>query len=115
MQTKFYTYVQNNSGGRNIDNPTNGIGKIVIIEALNSDHANMLADRIGIYFDGVDSDIDCSCCGDRWYRVDEDGGTNAPDLYGDPINSVTEDWYGDHAFIHYLDKPFEKVLFKKKG
>lgn len=115
MQTKFYTYYQNNSGGHYIENSKKGLDTIVIIEALDSDHANMLAERIGIYFDGVEHDQDCPCCGDRWHRAEENDGTDSPEIYGDSINTVTECWRGNHAFIHYLDKSFEKVMFKKKG
>ena len=31
-----------------------------------------LAEDIGLYFDGVEQGMDCSCCGDRWYRAWED-------------------------------------------
>jgi hypothetical protein len=44
----------------------------VVIMANNFKEANELAEKQGIYFDGVISGIDCPCCGDRWRRMDEE-------------------------------------------
>jgi hypothetical protein len=66
---KFYKFRQNNSGGSFDVNDT--LASHVYLEADDAEHANFLAERKGIYFNGVDSDIDCSCCGDRWYSADE--------------------------------------------
>jgi hypothetical protein len=61
--SKFYCFRQNNSGGQ-------FIGDVVInIEADSAEEANEIALDNGIYFDGVEEDKDCECCGDRWYRV----------------------------------------------
>lgn len=63
---KFYEFSQNNSGGSfHVD------GRLchrVFIEANSQDEADEIAESIGIYFDGVEKGIDCSCCGDRWNR-----------------------------------------------
>lgn len=62
----FYEYRQNNSGGSfDMD-----LGKKVYIQATSPEKANSIAENNGIYFDGVYNDIDCSCCGDRWYEAD---------------------------------------------
>jgi hypothetical protein len=65
MKTQWFVFSQNNSGGSFIVNET--VAEWVIIEAFDDNHANRRAEDIGIYFDGVDDDIDCECCGDRWY------------------------------------------------
>lgn len=66
LKLEFFLYAQNNSGGKMIIDDEAGIGPNVWIEAKNSSHANVMADIIGIYFNGCNSGIDCSCCGDRW-------------------------------------------------
>ena len=60
----FYHFDQNNSGGE-----FHGPARNVFIEALDSGHANQIAESIGIYFDGVDMGYDCPCCGNRWNPV----------------------------------------------
>ncbi len=59
----FYHYSQNNSGGRFVYCPDRGISHHVIIEAVSDRAANIIAEDIGLYFDG---EGDCTCCGDRW-------------------------------------------------
>lgn len=77
----FYTFDQNNSGG--YYEKSNGISTHVIIEANSSDEANEIAEDKGVYFNGVADGIDCECCGDRWYRVNEYDGTAVPMVYND--------------------------------
>ena len=66
---KFYTFSQSNPGGYFIKNDK--ISEYVIIQAESADEANDIANDVGIYFDGIRKKIDCSCCNDRWYRVNE--------------------------------------------
>ena len=113
ISTKFYEYLQNNSGGRFSNSEKEGISEYVIIEAMNAEHANERAEDIGIYFDGCDSGNDCSCCGDRWYRVDESDGSDVPSIYGKPLTDVERSAYRDCCFVHYLDGKFEKITFKE--
>jgi hypothetical protein len=57
----FYTYSQNNSGGRFFG------PEYVIVEANNADDANYFAAKYcGVYLNGVQTGDDCVCCGDRW-------------------------------------------------
>lgn len=77
----FYTFNQNNSGGRLIRNVN--LDHYVIIQAANKRTALRIARKIGIYFDGVRKGIDCSCCGDRW--SDYVTGTQVPTIYGEPV------------------------------
>ena len=74
----FYTFSQNNSGGR-FRGP-----EYVIIEAGNAGEANRIAvEDADIYFDGCYKGIDCDCCGDRWHPAYEDEGTETPEIYGE--------------------------------
>ena len=66
---KWYEFSQNNSGGDFVEDEN--LGKYVFIQADNKSKAIEKAEEIGIYFDGCNSGIDCSCCGDRWHTPDE--------------------------------------------
>jgi hypothetical protein len=60
----YYMFRQNNSGGSFRTPAIN-----VIVEASSKDEANYLATEYSdVYFGGIG---DCSCCGDRWYPLDE--------------------------------------------
>ena len=113
----FFNYHQNNSGGGwNIDEAA-GISVNVIIEADDATQADIIAQRIGIYFDGCDTGRDCSCCGDRWYSA-YGNGDPVPSLAGhevkpgDPYPAAddpragftkwTEEGVPD-GFIHFKD------------
>jgi hypothetical protein len=62
----FYHFHQNNSGGVLLEPACE-----VFIEADTPEEANAIGLESGIYFDGVEQDYDCECCGDRWYQVSE--------------------------------------------
>ena len=78
----FFHYRQNNSGG--FFDCDDNVNKHVIIEATDAAHADNRAQEIGIYFDGVDRNIDCECCGDRWHEAYYDGDPT-PQAYGETI------------------------------
>ena len=106
MKTKFYTFNQNNSGG--IFDTSNNLDKYVIIEATDYKQANAIAEDKGIYFNGCDQGLDCDCCGDRWYEVDESDGENEPCIFGKNVESglykSTFSFYkGNCGAIHYLN------------
>ena len=81
---KRYEYCQNNSGG-GYDTPEwtgpEDLGGVfnsmegyrtkaydVWVLAESGDEADSLAQKYaGVYFNGCEEDIDCDCCGDRWY------------------------------------------------
>lgn len=63
----FFAYRQNNSGGSFMCDEN--VAHLVVIEAADAATADALAETHGIYFDGVESGQDCSCCGDRWDRA----------------------------------------------
>ena len=100
-EMKFYTFNQNNSGGRFDFFPNKGISQHVIIEASSADDANDRAERIGLYFDGCEVGLDCSCCGDRWHMAWRDDGKDVPMVYSDKVVESS----GDVAdvYIHYAD------------
>ena len=115
INTKFYTFDQNNSGGR-FHNDEN-LAQLVIIEAISDGDANDRAEKLGIYFDGVDGGSDCQSCGDRWSRVYKDDGHDKPMHYN---HEVTEDYQPlyqmdtryPYAYIHYMDGT--KTIIKGK-
>lgn len=65
LETLFYVFNQNNSGGGFSGYHT------IIVEARNTTEANRKAKNHGVYFNGVDKDLDCDCCGDRWFHATE--------------------------------------------
>lgn len=114
----FFNYNQNNSYGTFDFNKENGITHHVIIEADNNAEADSLAQEIGIYFEGIDREIDCSCCGNRWDRASDYNKSESPSVYGlkldreiapkiivDNKRSVLFKWMGDdpEIFVHYKD------------
>lgn len=101
VKTKWYHFRQNNSGGSFHIDDERGIGPHVYIEAMNADHANDLAGRIGIYFDGVNTGNDCSCCGDRWSPVSDLGRWDSSDEI-----KITDDYafhWHDTVYAHGID------------
>lgn len=63
---KWYEFSQNNSGGSfAVDDK---LCHRVFIEAETIKDAIDKAKDIGIYFNGVELELDCPCCGDRWYQ-----------------------------------------------
>jgi hypothetical protein len=121
MKTYFWEFDQNNSGGSFLFDEKKGISACVIIEAMDSAHANLRAGQLGIYFDGCEKELDCSCCGDRWYEARGEG-DEEPFYYGEPLKfDPKPDPYPPpkkrsiypepRGFVHYLDgtfKPFYK-------
>lgn len=78
----WFTFNQNNSGGSFVFDEDSGITHYVIIEARDYKDANHRAEDIGIYFDGCSNNMDCSCCGDRWYPAwDGYKGSEFPAIY----------------------------------
>lgn len=90
--SKFYSFYQYNPGGY-FDST---MPKVLIVEADSADEANGIAVENGVYFDGRASGVDCSCCGDRWYRVNESDGYNEPSEYGVPIVRIAFDKNNDN-------------------
>jgi hypothetical protein len=76
----FYEFTQNNSGGDFITN--DNLCHRLVIEATDASVATEKALSLGVYFDGIEKGVDCSCCGDRWYSIDEYNALKFPYRYG---------------------------------
>lgn len=104
----FYTFNQNNSGGRFVYDERLGLSVYVIVEAHNSVDVLQRAENIGIYFD-PGCLIDCECCGSRWSEYDATEATGTPTVYGlsvtDYVAKYPGGWLknGFDVFIHYLE------------
>ena len=109
METLFFTFNQNNSGGRFEVDLEKGISHYVIIEAVNAKQANSKAGDIGIYFEGCEGGLDCSCCGDRWYSLDDDDGKKEPSIYGTNVYEYKNSFWSSTACIHRINKPIETI------
>jgi hypothetical protein len=66
---KFYEFTQNNTGGSFVTDFQ--VCHRLLIEANSAEEANIKAESMGVYFNGVDEGYDCPCCGDRWYGGNE--------------------------------------------
>ena len=78
---QWFKYRQNNSGGV-FTYPA----AMVFVQATSAVKADRLAKRaVGIYFDGVESGVDCDCCGDRWNCAYVGDGQDAPTFHGHGI------------------------------
>jgi len=113
IETKYYHFSQNNSGGSFDIDYDQGISINVIIEATSADEANARAEEIGLYFDGVYGERDCPCCGDRWGRVYEDDGTEEPSIYNKPVSKIEPDIFCSDVYIHHVNGRIEHVVFTK--
>ena len=116
----WFEYSQNNSGGSHVYDDNRGLSEWVFIEADSAKEADEYAESIGIYFNGVDDDMDCGCCGDRWhpqaswYGSEDDGKTF--DELRDTIEIVLKyRWRenGNAIYIHFKDGSF--IGDKDKG
>lgn len=110
-ESKFFNFNQNNSGGHFEDDKD--VCEDVIIEAYSPEDANLRADNFGIYFNGCNQGLDCSCCGDRWSEVwDDNKGTNKPEIYGKDVFKIYGESFRWKCIIHYLNGKRKKVIFK---
>ena len=112
----FFTFNQNNSGGGFDFDERAGIAHYVIVEADSAAAANARAEAIGIYFDH-EYEIDCECCGTRWYEAWEDDGDAVPSIYGTPVQDYFEfKFMGNdpEVFVHFADGHFQGYGFETK-
>lgn len=109
INTKFYTFDQNNSGGYFVENDEYGICETVIIEAITPEHAWGKLNEIGKNVVGFNDY--CGCCGQRWSNyLDESDGTDNPEMYGEPIESVEKSFFTNKAFVHYIDGTMKEFI-----
>lgn len=99
----FYTFCQNNSGGYIHYDHDAGISEYVIVEAPDQQTAcDRAVVEIGLYFNGCDLELDCECCGDRWYNSPT--GTDRPEIYREPPSER----HGA-VYLHTLDGEFRNI------
>ena len=109
----FYIWDQNNSGGSFVCDDT--VAHRVIIEADTYDEAEEKAFSFGIYYDGVESDFDCPCCGDRWYRgdaIEATDDTETVEDYAQCLADASYGWTTPSIYIHYKDGRVHPVFTK---
>ncbi len=111
--SKFYTFMQNNSGGHFSFDEKLGITHFVIIEGDSEEEAEDKAKCIGIYYDGVDDGLDCPCCGDRWYRPED--GADEPAIYGTKVLDVTTDSVNKAIAYRWMEPGKEACILYKDG
>jgi len=105
----FYNYDQNNSGGYFEVNEK--VCHRLFIEADSREEADVIAEGLGVYWDGIEKGLDCPCCGDRWHsasKVDLDAineeGWEA--LVHDSSSTPEDEWnkrYGNYP-LHTAPK-----------
>lgn len=106
-EDNFYEFDQNNPGGY-FDT---SMPRFLWVEASSAEEACEIAEKHGVYFDGVDKGIDCECCGDRWYR------TRPRPKTREEVDELIEVRTGPDAF-RWDDWPSQEAEFKiieKKG
>ena len=97
----FFMWNQNNSGGNFVVN--DNLTWRVVIEADTYEQAELKALELGVYYDGVDEGLDCSCCGDRWYQG------QCVDIKSQTITEYLQEyadeygWESPSVIIHYAD------------
>lgn len=91
----FYAYQQRNING--FFQKDDNLDEWVFIESRNADHADRVAQRLGVYFDGVSQGYDCKCCGNRWERASYSSYCSEPTIYSEHVTlSEDRNW-----IVHY--------------
>jgi hypothetical protein len=118
---KFYEFSQNNTGGSfDVDEH---VCHRLFIEADDVTMATDIAINLGVYFNGVARDMDCPCCGDRWYEQWVDG-ISFPYKYSDTqifddVESYAQyladdwGWTSPDARIFYKNGLMKEIFSKK--
>jgi hypothetical protein len=112
IKTMYFHISQNNSGGKFYENEKHGIGPNVIIEGANASDAYSRLEAMDGEVTGMYDN--CPCCGERWYKPDDDEGTTEPRVYGEKVEDVIADLYRRDCFIHHYDGKIEHVVFNTK-
>lgn len=105
LETKFFTFNQNNSGGYFIINDY--VAKHLIIEAINVREAiNRMRDITQDY------STYCACCGERWssWKYEEDG-EEVPTVWGIVATEPEAEEEGS-TIIYYYDGSKQKLWYE---
>ena len=115
---KFFQYDQNNSGGSFITNDK--VCHRLFIEAPDEEAAERIALSLGVYFNGVERGIDCSCCGDRWSNWSDEIKEYHYEAYNastiEEYAQAVADRYGwtkPDTRIYYLNGTVKEIFSKK--
>jgi hypothetical protein len=111
MKTMFFNFNQNNSGGYFVEDFENGVCEEIIIEANTAKDAIKIFEEIGEKVSGFyDS---CPCCGERWSTwIDDQDGTERPEIYGTLVENVKKGIFTKNCFVHYIDGTFKRFEHK---
>lgn len=111
----WYEYSQNNSGGSFDVNDK--VCHRLYIQAETAEQANAKAEELECYWDGCASDMDCPCCGDRWYRNYDDAGvdTNGKSII-DYVQELCDNygWTVPDARLFYDNGKVTELFSKRK-
>lgn len=102
----WFEYRQNNSGGSFVSDQN--VAHSVWVEADSHESANEIAKDKGIYFDGVEDDRDCPCCGDRWWPCSDSDSEDVPSTY-------VRDKNGDCVKTTDLQEAADREIFCEPG
>lgn len=109
---KWFEYTQNNSGGSFVEDDK--LCHRLFIEAKYATEAEFIATGMGVYFNGCEDDRDCSCCGDRWYRVDDSDALDFPIEFGGIVMNNIEE-YAQHLADEWGWSTIDGRIFYKDG
>lgn len=106
INTKFFTFSQNNSGGYFIIN--DDVAAYLIIEAQNADEAKNKMYNITEGYSEY-----CNCCGQRWPDwIDDEDGTEQPMVYSTIIKEKSPDTiFSSSTIIYYYDGTKEMLWY----
>ena len=103
VNTKYYEFYQNNSGGSYVQNDE--VDCLVFIEATSAAEANSK-------FDSLDNDSGnyCDCCGVRWTEAWEEDGHETPYTYsGKPLSEYNFYEKDGYAIIYHMTGQVERI------
>lgn len=108
INTKFFTFSQNNSGGYFIIN--DDVASYLIIEAQNAQEAIDKMEDITLNYSEY-----CPCCGERWSTwIDDDDGTEEPMIYDCKVKEKSPNRiFSSSTIIYYYDGTKEKLWYDK--
>jgi hypothetical protein len=112
INTKYYEFQQNNSGGSFVEDHKKGVGTDILIEARNNEEASSIFEKLGATVNGFyDYCSCCSCCGGRWNKIPEDFETfESVEKY---LEGRVQGSYRKKVYIHHYDK-IECVDFRER-
>ena len=109
---KLFDFNQNNSGGSFHIN--DDVTYHVYVEAETAKQANKWAkNNTPIYFNGCSKGNDCSCCGDRWYKVSDYNGEeyDSKEAALEHFKTKKAGMFDVESIIYFKDGTKEKIVY----